>query len=51
MKTWSRPTMTELPTEMTRKGGPSITVHDGYTYTVTLPNGQVVAVEEYWPQS
>lgn len=46
-KLWSNPEMFQLGVEATQGGGSKITTHDQVYGQITLPNGQVIAYEEY----
>ena len=49
-KVWSNPVVEEMSVKETAAGGPRPSVHDGNIYEI-VKDGNVVAVEEYWPIS
>ncbi|MBV7276198.1 hypothetical protein JMF89_13570 [Clostridiaceae bacterium UIB06] len=46
-KLWNKPDLFDLSVEATQGGGSKITTHDQVYGQITLPNGQVIAYEEY----
>ena len=49
-KAYVKPVIDEMSIKATAAGGSKPSTHDGYIYETNV-NGQVVAVEEYYPAS